>query len=140
MVVGTGNPYTVRVLGNFLNVAQGTNGTLRADTTGQPFTVDNPSILQWFNTSAFTLPPTGQFGDSGRNIIIGPTTFVFNMSMSKSFQMKDNMGLEVRADASNIFNTPQFTSIDTTVNSPTYGQVIGVGAQRRISLSLRYRF
>jgi hypothetical protein len=113
---------------------------LRASTTGQPFTVSDPTVQEWFNTAAFTLPATGQFGDAGRNIIIGPTTLVFNMSMSKSFQMKDNMGFEVRADASNIFNTPQFTSIDTTVNSPTYGQVIGVGTQRSMILSARYRF
>jgi hypothetical protein len=136
----TGNPFTVRVLGNFTDVARGTNGTLRASTTGQPFTVSDPTVQEWFNTAAFTLPATGQFGDAGRNIIIGPTTLVFNMSMSKSFQMKDNMGFEVRADASNIFNTPQFTSIDTTVNSPTYGQVIGVGTQRSMILSARYRF
>jgi hypothetical protein len=138
--LATGHPFTVRVLGNFQNVAQGTNGTLRASTTGQPFTVSDPTVQQWFNTAAFTLPPTGQFGDSGRNILIGPTTLVFNMSMSKNFQLKDNMGFEIRADASNIFNTPQFTSIDTTVNSPTYGQVIGVGAQRSMILSARYRF
>jgi hypothetical protein len=140
VVLGTGFPYTVRVLGNFTDVASGVNGTLRADTTGQPFTIPNPTVAEWFNTASFTLPPTGQFGDSGRNIITGPTTLVVNMSMSKSFQMKDNMGFEIRADATNIFNTPQFTSIDTTVNSPTYGQVIGVGAQRRMTLSLRYRF
>jgi hypothetical protein len=138
--LATGNPFTVRVLGNFTDVARGTNGTLRASTTGESFTIDNPTVLQWFNTAAFTLPATGQFGNSGRNILIGPTTLVFNMSMSKNIQLKDNMGFEIRADASNIFNTPQFTAIDTTVNSPTYGQVIGVGAQRRINLNLRYRF
>lgn len=140
LVFATGNPFTVRVLGNYLNVAQGTNGTLRADTTGEPFTIADPTVLKWFNTAAFTLPTTGQFGNSGRNIIIGPTTYVFNMSMSKNFQLKDNMGFELRADVNNIFNTPLFTSIDTTVNSPTYGQVIGVGSQRKMTLSARYRF
>jgi hypothetical protein len=138
--LATGTPFTVRVLGNFNDVARGTNGTLRADLTGEPFSVADPTVQGWFNTAAFTLPLPGQFGNSGRNILIGPTTLVFNMSMSKSFQLKDNMGVEVRADATNVFNTPQFTSIDTTVNSPTYGQVIGVGAQRQMTLGVRYRF
>lgn len=138
--LATGTPFTVRVLGNYADVSRGTNGTLRADTTGQPFTIPNPTVQEWFNTAAFTLPPTGRFGDSGRNILIGPTTLVFNMSLSKSFQLKDMMGLEIRADVTNIFNTPQFTSIDTVVNSPTYGQVIGVGAQRKMTLAMRYRF
>jgi hypothetical protein len=138
--LATGTPFTVRVLGNFNDVARGTNGTLRADVTGQPFSVADPTTLEWFNTAAFSLPPTGQFGDSGRNILIGPTTLVFNMSMSKNFQLKENTGFEIRADATNVFNTPQFTSIDTTVNSPTFGQIIGAGAQRRMSLNLRYHF
>jgi hypothetical protein len=138
--LGTGSPFTVRVLGNFADVSRGTNGTLRASTSGESFSISNPTVQEWFNTAAFTLPATGQFGDSGRNILMGPTTLEFDMSLSKNFQLKDNMGFEVRADASNIFNTPQFTTIDTTVNSPTYGQVIGVGAQRKINLSVRYRF
>lgn len=138
--VATGNPFTARVLGNFLDVARGTDGTLRADVTGQPIAVDNPSVLQWFNTAAFTLPATGEFGNAGRNTIIGPTTVNFNMALSKTIQMKDTMGLELRVEANNIFNTPQFTLIDTTINSPTYGQVIGVGSTRKLQLSARYRF
>jgi hypothetical protein len=138
--LATGTPFTVRVLGNFNDVARGTNGTLRADVTGQSFSVADSTTLEWFNTAAFSLPPTGQFGDSGRNILIGPTTLAFNMSMSKNFQLKENTGFEIRADATNVFNTPQFTSIDTTVNSPTFGQITGVGGQRRMTLNLRYHF
>ncbi len=138
--IASGFPYTARVLGNVADVGRGTNGTLRADTTGQSISLANPSIGEWFNTAAFVIPPTGQFGDAGRNTIIGPRTVNFNMSLAKSFQFKDTMNMEVRADASNVFNTPQFTSIDTVVNSPTFGQVVGVGAPRRIQFSLRYRF
>jgi outer membrane receptor protein involved in Fe transport len=96
--------------------------------------------LQWFNTAAFVIPPTGQFGDAGRNTIIGPTTITFNMGLSKEIKLKDTMGFTISANASNIFNTPQFTAIDTVVNSPTFGQVVGVGGMRRVTLSARYRF
>jgi hypothetical protein len=138
--IATGNPFTARVLGNFADVARGTNGTLRADVTGQPIDIADPTVLQWFNTAAFVIPPSGQFGTAGRNTIIGPTTWNFGMALAKTIQFKDTMGLEVRAEATNIFNTPQFTLIDTVVNSPTFGQVIGVGATRKIQLSVRYRF
>jgi hypothetical protein len=137
--IATGFPFTARVLGNFLNVSQGVNGTLRA-VTGQSIQIADPTVLQWFNTGAFALPPTGQFGDARRNTIVGPAAINFNMALSKTFQLKDAMGLEVRAEASNVFNTPQFTLIDTTINSPTFGQVIGVGASRHIQFSARYRF
>jgi trimeric autotransporter adhesin len=138
--IASGTPFTARVLGSFEDVARGTDGTLRADVTGQPLAIDDPTVLQWFNTTAFTIPPTGQFGTAGRNTIIGPTTWNFGMALSKTFQFKDTMGLEIRAEATNVFNTPQFTLIDTVVNSPTYGQVIGVGSTRRVQLSARYRF
>ena len=29
----------------------------------------NPTIDQWFNTSAFSIPVTGSFGNSSRNIM-----------------------------------------------------------------------
>ena len=38
--------------------------------------------------------------------------------------------LSLRVQANNVFNTPQFTAIDTVVNSPTFGQVTGVRPMR----------
>jgi hypothetical protein len=48
--------------------------------------------------------------------------------------------LEFRLQASNIFNTPQFTTINTIVNSPSFGQVISVGSMRRLQFVTRFRF
>ena len=42
--------------------------------------------------------------------------------------------------ASNVLNTVQFTSIDTVVNSPTFGQVTAVRPMRRFQLLTRFRF
>ena len=62
------------------------------------------------------------------------------MSFSKNFPIKESMGFEVRSDITNIFNTPQYSAIDTTVNSPTFGRVISVGNMRTITFSTRFRF
>ena len=40
----------------------------------------------------------------------------------------------------NVFNRPQFTAIDTVVNSPTFGRVISVGAMRSVLMTARFRF
>ena len=138
--LASGRPFTPRVIGAFTDVAGGTNGTLRADVTGQPVSIDDRSVLHWFNTAAFMAPPAGPFGDAQRNSIIGPTTTSFNMALSKNIIMGDSKGLELRVQASNVFNTPQFTAIDTTVNSRTYGQVISAGSMRKLSMSARFRF
>ncbi|HLK32099.1 MAG TPA: TonB-dependent receptor, partial [Terriglobales bacterium] len=138
--IESGLPFTARVLGSFTDVNRGTNGTLRADMTGQPITLSDPSVGEWFNTAAFVAPPPGQFGDAGRNTIIGPPTILFDMAMTKVILMGETRILEVRAQATNVFNTPQFTVIDTTVNSPSFGRVTTAGNMRQMQLALRYRF
>jgi hypothetical protein len=138
--IASGTPWTAQVVGSFGAVAQGANGSLRADVTGQPIALPNPSIREWFNTAAFTVPPAGQYGTAGRNTIIGPGTTTFNMSLSKTFSFKDFYSLEMRLDANNVFNTPQYTSIDTVVNSPTFGQVVAVGNMRQVQVATRFRF
>jgi hypothetical protein len=103
-------------------------------------TVPSPSIAEWFNTAAFAVPPAGQYGDARRNSIEGPGEVVFDMSFNKLIPIKESRTLELRASASNVFNHPNFAAIDTTVNSPTFGQVISAGATRTITMTARLRF
>ena len=138
--IESGMPFTARVLGSFTDVNRGTNGTLRADLTGQPSSLPNPTVGEWFNTAAFVAPPAGSFGDAGRNTIIGLPTVLFDMAMTKVIPLGEARMLEVRAQASNVFNTPQFTVIDTTVNSPSFGRVTAASNMRQIQLAMRYRF
>jgi hypothetical protein len=48
--------------------------------------------------------------------------------------------LEFRAQAINIFNIPNYSSIDTNFNSPTFGRVTAVGAMRQFTMTARFRF
>ncbi len=140
VTLASGTPFTAHVLGNFAEVGRGTNGTLRADATGLPVSIDNPTAALFFNPAAFAVPQPGQFGNAARNTIPGPRTVSFNMSMNKEIPLGDTRRLELRAQVTNLFNTPQFTAIDTTVNSPSYGRVLNVGSMRRIQFVARFRF
>src|SRR5262249_42790095 len=51
--INSGSPLTARVLGSYTDVARGSNGSLRADATGLPVEISNPTATQWFNTAAF---------------------------------------------------------------------------------------
>ena len=86
------------------------------------------------------LGPGDVFGDARRNSIEGPGTIVFNMALNKVFQLKEGVNLEFRINAANVFNTPQYSGIDTVVDSPTFGQVTSVSAMRTVTLSGRFRF
>jgi hypothetical protein len=150
--VASGTPFTARVLGNSEDVAGGVNGTLRANSTGEPIQIGNRSAARWFNTSAFctgatgavsclpfSLPITG-YGSAGRNTIIGPGSWAFNLVLSKNIPLRNLMGLEIRAEADNVLNHPNYSGIDTTLNSLTYGEVTSVASMRKMILSVHYRF
>jgi trimeric autotransporter adhesin len=139
--IASGVPFSPRILGDFADVSRGTNGTLRPDIVpGQPISVADPSIHEWFNTSAFVAPPSGHYGNARRNSIAGPGAQLFDMAFTKVIPLRESRMIEVRAQFLNIFNTPQYTKIDTTLNSPSYGQVIAVGAMRTIQFTTRFRF
>ena len=138
--IASGLPFTPRLLGDAAEVNRGTNGTLRPDVVpGQSISISNPSIAEWFNTAAFALP-AGPYGDARRNSIIGPGSKVFDMALTKLIPLKESRMLELRAQATNIFNIPNYSSIDTTFNSPTFGRVTAVGAMRQITMTARFRF
>jgi trimeric autotransporter adhesin len=140
--IASGLPFTPRFTGAVCDLSSGTNGTLRPDVVpGQTISLPNPSIGEWFNTAAFaTTPPCGQYGNARRNGIIGPGRKVFDMAFTKIVPLKESRVLEFRAQAANIFNIPNYSSIDTTVNSPTFGRVTAVGAMRQFTMTTRFRF
>jgi hypothetical protein len=138
--LASGTPFTARVLGNIQDVGRGTNGTLRADYNGAPIGVSDPTAQLFFNTSAFSVPPPGTFGNAGRNTIIGPGTSVANIGLTRNFTWGQTRGLSVQLMASNIFNDVQFLTIDTNVNSPTFGRVTAVRPMRRVQILTRFRF
>ena len=138
--LASGTPFTARVLGSIADVSRGVNGTLRANYNGQPIGVGDPTSALFFNTAAFSVPAPGTFGNAGRNTIIGPGTSSMNLGLTKNITFDQTRGLSIQLLASNVFNTVQFASIDTIVNSPTFGQVTAVRPMRRFQLLFRFRF
>jgi hypothetical protein len=136
----SGTPLTVRVTGAVADVARGTNGTLRADYNGQVIALDHPTIDQFFNTAAFAIPAAGTFGNSARNIVIGPWSHQLNMNASRDVRMGRNHVISIQTNVSNVLNTVNWGSIDTNVNSPTFGQVTSVRGMRTATINVRFRY
>jgi hypothetical protein len=141
IALSSGFPFSPRIFGSISDLARGANGSLRPNLVpGQLVPLNNPTIKEWFNTSAFVYPVPGQFGDAGRNIIEGPGTIGFDMAFSKTILLKEMQNLEMRVSFTNIFNHANWTGIDTTLGSPTFGQVTSVASMRKAQLIARYRF
>jgi len=139
--IASGMPFTPYVGGSIIDVGRGSSGSLRPNLVpGQPTQLANPSTGEWFNTAAFVAAPPGQYGDAGRDIIIGPGTVLFNASVAKTFPFKETKSLEFRVTANNVLNHANFSGIDTNLNSPSFGQVTSVQTMRQLLFLSRFRF
>ena len=139
-VFATGTPLTPSYAAAVEDVARGTAGTLRPDRVpGSSLTAGGGSARQWFNTSAFTAP-AGMYGTASRNSIQGPGTIQNNMALSKTMQLGETRSMEVRATINNVFNTVQYSGVDTNVTSPSFGQVTSTAPMRSFQFTARFRF
>lgn len=136
----SGSPFTPRVVGATTSVANGTSGSLRANYSGAAIALDDQSLLSFFDTAAFSTPAAGTFGTSPRNIIIGPGGHVMNATLSRDMRIGGNRAVSLQINANNLFNTIQWTSIDTNINSNTFGQVTRFAGMRTFTLNARVRF
>ncbi len=143
----TGTPLSPYYAAGITSVECGTGGTFRPDRiAGVSPTAGGGSIRRWFNTAAYSEPaanpqyPCGVFGNSPRNSVEGPGTVQNNMTLSKTMQLGDTRSMELRATASNAFNTVQYGSVDTNVQSPSFGQVTQTKSMRAFNFIARFRF
>ena len=77
---------------------------------GQSSKLSNPTPNEWFNVQAFALQPQYTFGNLGRNTVIGPPLFSVDSSLKKDMRFTEQLKLQLRLDAFNTFNHPNFGS------------------------------
>jgi len=143
----TGAWLTPNITQNDENVECGTTNGLRASLVpGVSPTGGGRGFNHWFNTAAYAAPavnssfPCAAFGNAPRNSIEGPGTISNNMALSKTMQLGDTRSMEMRASINNVFNTVQYSGVDTTLGTPQFGQVTSVGQMRSFQFMARFRF
>ncbi len=138
----TGTPLNPTYQASSTEVDTFTEGSERPNRNpGVSLTSGAESLHQWFNTSAFSpTQPANGIGNASRNSIPGPGTISNAMSLSKTAQLGDTRSLEVRATANNVFNTVQYSGVDTNRASPTFGEVTSASGMRAITFLARFRF
>jgi hypothetical protein len=135
----TGVPLTARVLSATEELAQtGGTGSQRADATGAAIGSGNG----FFNTGAFVVPPTGSFGNAGRDTIPGPGLVSLNLAFARSFTLSESSRrrLEFRFEANNVLNQVNYTNLYTVVNAVNYGLPSTAAGMRTVDAVLRFRF
>jgi hypothetical protein len=102
--------------------------------------LSNPTHQEWFNPAAFTTPAPYTFGNSGRNILYGPGFGNVNFSLAKTFSIVEKVKLQIRADAVDIFNHPNFGQPNTSIGTLGAGVVSSAIDSRTIQLGGVVRF
>jgi hypothetical protein len=103
--------------------------------------LDDPTVDQWFDTTAFVAPPPNTYGDVGRGVLYAPGTQTIDVSLSRTFPIATRYRVQFRADAFNLFNTPQFGFPNAAIGSPTAGRITTtIGDNRSMQFALKLDF
>ena len=110
-------------------------------------TADYP---QWFNPSAFAAAAPGAFGNSRPFSLRGPGFTNLDFAVSKFFIFHEYAKLELRGEAFNAFNHPNYLNPVgisqlipqvAALNSPTAGQIIGTANDARtLQIAAKFTF
>ncbi len=116
----TGFPFTVTQSQGMLSTGTGN----RPDTVGNP-NLSDPTIDKWFDPTAYqaTADSTGTWGNTGRNTVRGPGQFNVDASLIKNTRI-GRFNVELRVEAFNIFNHPQFNvRPNSTIGNAAVGTI-----------------
>jgi len=115
----------------------GMAGSIRPDVTGaDPYAAPPGYFL---NPAAYASPGPGRWGNAGRNSITGPSQFLLNASIGRSFRIRDRVMFDLRIDSANVANHVTFTSWNSTVNSAQFGLPGAANPMRTLQITLRAR-
>jgi hypothetical protein len=94
------------------------------------------------NPNAFSLPVGNNVGNAPRNFVDGFGAWQMDLAVRREFPIHENLKLQFRAEAFNIFNHPNFGTINPEFCSPpgcTFGQATATLASSLGGLSQLYQ-
>jgi hypothetical protein len=136
----SGVPFTATVAG--ANLSGALAGTWLPNRIGNG-NLSNPTIADWFDTSAFVPAAPYTFGNEGRNVLRGPDFSDLDFSLQKSFRLGmlgEAGSFLIRMDAYDFFNHPNFGLPVASIGSLTAGEVLSSTTNRSIQLGARLIF
>ncbi|HEY3440735.1 MAG TPA: TonB-dependent receptor [Paludibaculum sp.] len=98
---------------------------------------------RWFDTTAVVAaPPAGTLGNLGQQTNFGPGQASMDLSMFKGFRITERFGVQFRAEAFNLTNTPQFGRPGSNVQNSDFGVITGTqaGTERKMQMALKVTF
>ena len=143
----SGRPFTVysgqNTASNVVNSLADCNGCTRKD--GAALTDPNTGFVFYFDQAQrnkFSIPAAGSIGNTSRNFFESSRFVNFDASFAKNLMLTEKYNLEIRADVTNLTNTPTFGFPTTTYTSATFGRIRDtvLSSSRKIQFGARFSF
>ena len=101
--------------------------------------------VQYLNKAAFaavpeTLDHAIRPGTAGTSLVRGPGAWDVDVSLSKNFDVREGMRLQLRADMFNALNHINLNGPATRVDQGNFGQISGAAAMRSMQVGARLTF
>ncbi|MDX2181003.1 MAG: TonB-dependent receptor [Bryobacteraceae bacterium] len=119
----------------------------RPDYNGAPAELSNyRDTLQYLDRAAFPAVPLGAVsrlplrpGTIGRNAIRGPGAVSTNLTVAKTFIIRERSQFQFRADFFNAFNQTNLGGLVARIDAANFGRLTSAGS-RQVQLSARFTF
>jgi hypothetical protein len=107
------------------------------------------TITNWVNRSAFAAPtangtvaPGYAYGNSSYNLLWGPSYQNWDMNLEKTTMWREKINLQLRMDAFNVFNHPNFANPAANWSNPsTFGVISSPnGESRKVEFGAKLSF
>jgi hypothetical protein len=111
--------------------------------------MSNPhTVNEWFDTSVFSMPAPGTWGNTPADYVSGPGHDNWNLSVFKNFAFSEQrpVNLQLRAEFFNVWNHTQWIGdtqnggISTNYGASNFGAVTSAADSRTIQLALKFSF
>ncbi len=137
MTFETGFP--VDLTTNADQVNNGEGGYDRPSYSGAPLKLPTTTLQGWINPAAYIVPNCYCYGNVGRNTVIGPWLGNFDTNIMKRFVFREGKYLQLRFEAFNVTNHPNFAFTNSRLGSSNFGAITGTNTpMRELQLGLKF--
>ena len=120
------------------NALTGTGGQRAIQILDDPY--GDGTAKNFLNPAAFTAPATGTYSTDKPFLLVGPSRFLNDLAISRSFPMGGARSLQFRWEIFNVINHVNLDNPSSALNSSTFGQITGSGEPRIMQLALKFSF
>jgi hypothetical protein len=97
-------------------------------------------IEKFFDTSLFVQNALGTFGNTGKNVLLGPRFFNTDLGVMKNTAITERTNLQFRAEFFNVFNNVNFKLPNLRLTQGNFGTITSAFDPRIIQFGLKFSF